>query len=117
MKNERILPCVEEKIMNIDTKKMLLEEEKITAEQFEERNLLNIISVGIFLIAGPLFILFWFLSPDIPFHREMGLLIGSDRFSYPGFRLQSLAGSPNPDYEETSARGKCRDYKIAETNP
>jgi TRAP-type C4-dicarboxylate transport system permease small subunit len=74
MKNKRILPCVEEKIMNIDTKKMLLEEEKITAEQFEERNLLNIISVGIFLIAGPLFIYFGFYLLTSPFTVKWGSL-------------------------------------------
>ena len=40
----------------IDTQKILLEEENISDEKFEERNLLNIISVGIFLVGGPLFI-------------------------------------------------------------
>ena len=44
----------------IDTQKILLEEGNLTDEQFEERNLINILSVGIFLIGGPLFIYFGF---------------------------------------------------------
>lgn len=60
--------------MDIDTNKILLEEEETSAEQFEDRNLLNIISVGIFLIAGPLFIYFGFYLLTSPFTVKWGSL-------------------------------------------
>ncbi|MGA2917225.1 hypothetical protein [Methanoregula sp.] len=61
-------------MMDIDTNKILLEEEETSAEQFEDRNLLNIISVGIFLIAGPLFIYFGFYLLTSPFTVKWGSL-------------------------------------------
>jgi small neutral amino acid transporter SnatA (MarC family) len=61
-------------MMNIDTNKILLEEGEISAEQFEERNLLNIISVGIFLIGGPLFIYFGFYLLTSPLTVKWGSL-------------------------------------------
>ena len=79
--------------MNIDTMKILLEEGEISAEQFEERNLLNIISVGIFLIGGPLFIYFGFYLLTSPITVKWGFFINSDRFPCHCLRLQSLAGS------------------------
>ena len=61
-------------MMNIDSKKILLEEGEISAEQFEERNLLNIISVGIFLVGGPLFIYFGFYLLTSPLTVKWGSL-------------------------------------------
>ena len=58
----------------IDTKKILLEEGDLSDEQFEERNLLNIISVGIFLIGGPLFIYFGFYLLTSPLTVKWGAL-------------------------------------------
>jgi hypothetical protein len=58
----------------IDTQKILLEEGNLTDEQFEERNLLNILSVGIFLIAGPLFIYFGFYLLTSPLTVKWGAL-------------------------------------------
>jgi small neutral amino acid transporter SnatA (MarC family) len=58
----------------IDTHKILLEEDNISDEKFEERNLLNIISVGIFLVGGPLFIYFGFYLLTSPFTVKWGAL-------------------------------------------
>jgi len=58
----------------IDTRKILLEEGDLSDEQFEERNLLNIISVGIFLIGGPLFVYFGFYLLTSPFTVKWGSL-------------------------------------------
>ncbi|MDP3565185.1 MAG: hypothetical protein Q8R70_11920 [Methanoregula sp.] len=58
----------------IDTQKILLEEDNISDEKFEERNLLNIISVGIFLVGGPLFIYFGFYLLTSPFTVKWGSL-------------------------------------------
>jgi small neutral amino acid transporter SnatA (MarC family) len=58
----------------IDTQKILLEEGNLTDEQFEERNLLNILSVGIFLIGGPLFIYFGFYLLTSPLTVKWGAL-------------------------------------------
>jgi len=58
----------------IDTHRILLEEGEMTDEQFEERNLLNIISVGIFLVGGPLFIYFGFYLLTSPFTVKWGSL-------------------------------------------
>jgi hypothetical protein len=58
----------------IDTHKILLEEDNISDEKFEERNLLNIISVGIFLVGGPLFIYFGFYLLTSPFTVKWGSL-------------------------------------------
>ena len=58
----------------IDTHKILLEEDNISDETFEERNLLNIISVGIFLVGGPLFIYFGFYLLTSPFTVKWGSL-------------------------------------------
>ena len=58
-----------------DTKKILLEEECcLSDEQFEERNLVSIISVGFFLICGPLFIYFGFYLLTSPFTVKWGSL-------------------------------------------
>jgi hypothetical protein len=61
-------------MIDINTNKILLEEGEISAEQFEERNLLNIISVGIFLVGGPLFIYFGFYLLTSPFTVKWGSL-------------------------------------------
>jgi small neutral amino acid transporter SnatA (MarC family) len=61
-------------MIDIDTNKILLEEGEISSEQFEERNLLNIISVGIFLIGGPLFIYFGFYLLTSPLTVKWGSL-------------------------------------------
>jgi len=58
----------------IETQKILLEESNLSDEQFEERNLLNIISVAIFLIMGPLFIYFGFYLLTSPFTVKWGSL-------------------------------------------
>jgi small neutral amino acid transporter SnatA (MarC family) len=58
----------------IDTQKILLEEGNLTDEQFEERNLLNILSVGIFLVGGPLFIYFGFYLLTSPLTVKWGAL-------------------------------------------
>jgi small neutral amino acid transporter SnatA (MarC family) len=58
----------------IDTQKILLEEGNLTDEQFEERNLINILSVGIFLIGGPLFIYFGFYLLTSPLTVKWGAL-------------------------------------------
>ena len=58
----------------IDTQKILLEESDLSDEQFEKRNLLNILSVGIFLIMGPLFVYFGFYLLTSPFTVKWGSL-------------------------------------------
>jgi len=58
----------------LDSHKILLEEGYLTDEQFEERNLLNIISVGIFLVGGPLFIYFGFYLLTSPLTTKWGSL-------------------------------------------
>jgi small neutral amino acid transporter SnatA (MarC family) len=58
----------------IDTQKILLEEGNLTDEQFEERNLINILSVGIFLVGGPLFIYFGFYLLTAPLTVKWGAL-------------------------------------------
>lgn len=58
----------------IDTQKILLEGGNLTDEQFEERNLLNIVSVGIFLVGGPLFIYFGFYLLTSPLTVKWGAL-------------------------------------------
>lgn len=58
----------------IDTQKILLEESNLSDEQFEERNLLNILSVGIFLVGGPLFIYFGFYLLTSPLTVKWGAL-------------------------------------------
>jgi small neutral amino acid transporter SnatA (MarC family) len=57
-----------------DSQKMLLDEGNLTDEQFEERNLLNILSVGIFLVGGPLFIYFGFYLLTSPLTVKWGSL-------------------------------------------
>jgi small neutral amino acid transporter SnatA (MarC family) len=58
----------------IDTQKILLDEGNLSDEQFEERNLLNIVSVGIFLVGGPLFIYFGFYLLTSPLTVKWGAL-------------------------------------------
>lgn len=58
----------------IDAKKILLEEGTISDEQFEERSVLSIVSVGIFLIGGPLFIYFGFYLLTSPISVKWGAL-------------------------------------------
>jgi small neutral amino acid transporter SnatA (MarC family) len=75
-------------VKKIDTQKILLEESNLSDEQFEERNLLNILSVGIFLVGGPLFIYFGFYLLTSPltvkwgaFSIAIGLLVIAFGFS------------------------------------
>lgn len=58
----------------IDTQKILLEDDNVSDEKFEERNVLNLISVGIFLVGGPLFIYFGFYLLTSPFTVKWGSL-------------------------------------------
>ena len=58
----------------IDSKKILLEEGTISDEQFEERSVLSIISVGLFLIGGPLFVYFGFYLLTSPISVKWGAL-------------------------------------------
>jgi hypothetical protein len=58
----------------IDTQKILLEEGEMSDEKFEERTLLNLISVGIFLVGGPLFIYFGFYLLTSPLTVKWGAL-------------------------------------------
>ncbi|MCK9579229.1 MAG: hypothetical protein M0Q92_02120 [Methanoregula sp.] len=51
----------------IETKKILLDDDSISDEKFEDRNLIHIISVGILLTAGSLFIYFGFYFLTSPF--------------------------------------------------
>ena len=57
-----------------DSKKILLEEGGLDDEEFEKRNLITIISVGIFLIGGPLFIYFGFYLLTSPITVKWGSL-------------------------------------------
>ena len=58
-----------------DTKKILLDEERSLSDvQFEEQNLVSLISVGIFLMGGPLFIYFGFYLLTSPFTVKWGSL-------------------------------------------
>jgi|GEM_PF-1771561 len=57
-----------------DTKTILLEESNLTDEQFEKRNLLNLISSAFFMIAGPLFIYFGFYFITWPYSVKWGSL-------------------------------------------
>lgn len=58
----------------IDTQNILLEEGNLDDEQFEDRNIINIISVGIFLVGGPLFIYFGFYLLTSPLTVKWGAL-------------------------------------------
>jgi TRAP-type C4-dicarboxylate transport system permease small subunit len=58
----------------IDSKKILLEEGTISDEQFEERSILSIVSVMIFLVGGPLFIYFGFYLLTSPISVKWGAL-------------------------------------------
>ncbi len=58
----------------IDSKKILLEEGTISDEQFEERSILSIVSVAIFLVGGPLFIYFGFYLLTSPISVKWGAL-------------------------------------------
>jgi small neutral amino acid transporter SnatA (MarC family) len=58
----------------IDTQKILLEEGEMSDEKFEERTLLNLISVGIFLVGGPLFVYFGFYLLTSPLTVKWGAL-------------------------------------------
>ena len=58
----------------INTQNILLEERDQSDETFEDRNLLNIISVGIFLVGGPLFIYFGFYLLTSPLTVKWGSL-------------------------------------------
>jgi hypothetical protein len=57
-----------------DSKKILLEEGSVSDEQFEQRSVLSIVSVGIFLIGGPLFIYFGFYLLTSPISVKWGAL-------------------------------------------
>jgi TRAP-type C4-dicarboxylate transport system permease small subunit len=57
-----------------DTKKILLEEGNLSDEQFEERSMLSIISVVLFLIGGPLFVYFGFYLLTSPISVKWGAL-------------------------------------------
>ena len=58
----------------IDSKKILLEEGSLSDEQFEERSVISIVSVGIFLIGGPLFGYFGFYLLTSPISVKWGSL-------------------------------------------
>ena len=58
----------------IDSRKILLDETNISDEQIEAHNRLNILSVGIFLIAGPLFVYFGFYLLTSPLTVKWGSL-------------------------------------------
>jgi hypothetical protein len=58
----------------IDSKKILLEEGYLSDEQFEERSLLSIVSVAIFLVGGPLFVYFGFYLLTSPLSVKWGSL-------------------------------------------
>jgi TRAP-type C4-dicarboxylate transport system permease small subunit len=57
-----------------DSKKILLEEGSLSDEQFEQRSMLSIISVFIFLVSGPLFIYFGFYLLTSPISVKWGAL-------------------------------------------
>jgi len=59
---------------NLTTLQLFLEDTDTTDEQFEKRNLLTILSSGIFMIAGPLFIYFGFYILTSPFTVKWGAL-------------------------------------------
>jgi small neutral amino acid transporter SnatA (MarC family) len=58
----------------IDSKKILLEEGVLSDEQFEERSILSIVSVAIFLVGGPLFLYFGFYLLTSPLTVKWGAL-------------------------------------------
>jgi len=58
----------------IDSKKILLEEGYLSDEQFEERSILSIVSVAIFLVGGPLFLYFGFYLLTSPLTVKWGAL-------------------------------------------
>jgi small neutral amino acid transporter SnatA (MarC family) len=58
----------------IDSKKILLEEGSLSDEQFEERSVISIVSVGLFLIGGPLFVYFGFYLLTSPISVKWGSL-------------------------------------------
>jgi len=58
----------------IDSKQILLEEGNLSDEQFEERSLLSIVSVAIFLVGGPLFLYFGFYLLTSPLTVKWGAL-------------------------------------------
>jgi small neutral amino acid transporter SnatA (MarC family) len=58
----------------IDSKKILLEEGVLSDEQFEERSILSIVSVAIFLVGGPLFLYFGFYLLTSPLTVKWGSL-------------------------------------------
>src|SRR5512145_322724 len=64
----------EDIMKTIDSKKILLEEGNLSDEQFEDRNIQNIASVGLFLVGGPLFIYFGFYLLTSPFTVKWGSL-------------------------------------------
>jgi TRAP-type C4-dicarboxylate transport system permease small subunit len=55
-----------------DSKKILLDEGSLSDEQFEQRSMLSIISVFIFLVSGPLFIYFGFYLLTSPISVKWG---------------------------------------------
>jgi hypothetical protein len=57
-----------------DSKKILLEEGSLSDEQFEQRSVLSLASVFIFLVAGPLFIYFGFYLLTSPISVKWGAL-------------------------------------------
>jgi small neutral amino acid transporter SnatA (MarC family) len=61
-------------LKRIDSTKILLEEGTLNDEEFEERSTLSIVSVGIFLIGGPLFIYFGFYLLTSPITVKWGAL-------------------------------------------
>ena len=63
-----------ETMKKIDSRKILLDETNISDEQFEAHNRLNILSVGIFLIAAPLFVYFGFYLLTSPLTVKWGSL-------------------------------------------
>jgi len=58
----------------IDSQKILLEEGDLSDEQFEDRNIINITSMFIFLVGGPLFVYFGFYLLTSPFTVKWGAL-------------------------------------------
>ena len=89
----------------IDTKKILLEEGNLSDVQFEERNLLNIISVGIFLVGGPLFIYFGFYLLTSPLTVKWGALSIAIGFLGTRLRFLPLAGPAGPDTPPAAQKG------------
>jgi small neutral amino acid transporter SnatA (MarC family) len=58
----------------IDSKKILLDEGILSDEQFEDRSILSIVSVAIFLVGGPLFLYFGFYLLTSPLTVKWGAL-------------------------------------------